>query len=1036
MIDRIIGWSLNNRLLVLVSALLLIVWGSYEAWRAPVDVFPNLTAPTVTVVAEAHGMAPEEVETLLTFPIETALNGASGVRRVRSKTTVGIAVISVDFEWGVDIYQARQVVAERLQLVAPTLPPEVEPPVMGPVTSIMGEILFVGLTSEEHSPMELRTEADWTVARRLLAVPGVAQVVPIGGDERQYQVSLDPQRLDAYGVTADDVAHALERSNENTSAGFLVEGGQEHLIHGIGRVSDEEDIGQTLVTMRNDIPVRVDDVGQVEIGAALKRGAAGVNGGPGVLIGVRKQPGTNTLKLTRRIEGVLDNLERSLPEGMTIHDHLFRQADFINVAVENVSEALRDGALLVVFIVLLFLASPGATFVTALAIPLSLLAAVLSMRAYGMEINTMTLGGMAIAVGALVDDAIIDVENVTRRLRLLAGLPPEERPSVLSVVFEASKEVRRSIVFATLVIVAVFLPLFFLSSVEGRLLRPLGFAYVASLLASLVVALTVTPVLCSLLLPKSRAIRRGEETRIVAKLKSLYAPVLGYSLRRWKFVAAWAGAMLLASAVALSFAGRSFLPEFNEGALTVSAVTLPGTSLEESNHLGQMVERTLLNQEEVVSTARRTGRAKRDEHAQPVHSSEVEASLVMKDRDKQAFLADLRRELAGVPGTNIVIGQPITHRIDHMLSGTRANVAVKIFGPKLLELRNQAESIREVMEGVEGVVDLNVERQEEMPFVRIRFKRDQIARHGLTVQGVAHEIETAFLGRVVTQVLEGQAVFDLLVRYDSDRVDTLRSVRETRIGTPTGARLPLHVLADIERSIGPNLISRENVERKIVVSCNVAGRDLKGVIDEIRSKVRKRLKMPQGYRVEYGGQFESASRATRILLLVGALTLIGIFVLLHVALGSIRDATLVLVNLPLALAGGVLGLYVAGGVLSVATIVGFITLFGIATRNGIMMVTHIHHLYSEEGVSDPSKLVERGAMERLAPILMTALASGLGLLPLALRSGEPGSEIQAPMAIVILFGLLTSTLLNMIVLPALYRQFGAMTSGADVRDPS
>ncbi len=1025
MVDGIIRWSLGHRLFAIVAAVALVVWGSVEAARLPVDVLPDVTAPTVSVVAEAHGMAPQEIEALLTLPVETALNGATGVRRVRSRTAVGIAVISVDFEWGTDIFQARQLVAERLALVSSTLPPDVEPPVLGPITSVMGDILYVGLTAEGQPPMAARTVADWTIARRILAIPGVAQVFTMGGDVRQFQVLLDPQRLDAYELSADDVAHALERANENTSAGFLVEAGREQLIHGIGRIQSTEDIAQTLVTTRGGLPVLVRHLGEVTIGAALKRGEGGVNGQPGVVIGIRKQPGANTLELTERIDEVLTTLGSSLPEGMVIHGDLFRQADFIEVAIANVSAALRDGAILVVLIVLLFLASGRATLITALAIPLSLLTAVLAMRLQGVAINTMTLGGMAIAVGALVDDAIIDVENVARRLRQNAALPAERRAGVLAVVLRASQEIRRSIVFATLIIMLVFVPLFVLGGVEGRLLRPLGFAYVVSLSASLVVALTVTPALCSLLLPRSRAVRRPTEPLLVRALHRAYQPAVGWAVRRYRLLGLSSLALLAAAALALGLAGRSFLPSFNEGSLTLAVATLPGTSLAESSELGGMVEQILLRHEEVVATARRTGRAERDEHTQPVSASEIEARLQMKDRSEAELLAALRRDLETVPGANVIIGQPIEHRIDHMLSGARANIAVKIFGPELFELRRLSSRVREAMAKVDGVVDLTAEQLADVPFVTVRFRRKAIARHGLTVERVAHEIETAFQGRAVTQVLEGQASFDVVVRYDPKAVDTLEAVRETRIGTATGARVPLHVLADVYRDVGPNRISRENVERKTVVMCNVAGRDLQAVVDDIRERIKAEVDRPPGYRVELGGQFESARSATRTLMLVGGGVIAGIFLLLFVALGTLRDAALVMVNLPLALIGGVVGVYLSGGVVSVASIIGFITLFGIAARNGIMMVTHFHHLADHEGVADADELVRRGAGERLAPILMTALASGLGLLPLALAAGEPGSEIQSPMAIVILCGLVTSTALNMLVVPALYRRYGA-----------
>jgi CzcA family heavy metal efflux pump len=1025
MVDGVIQWSVRNRLLVLLGAGILLFWGAYEALRMPVDVFPDLTAPTVTVVAEAHGMAPEEIEALITLPIETGLNGAAGVRRVRSSTGVGIAVVWVEFDWDTDIYQARQVVAEKLQLVQATLPPDVERPVLAPISSIMGEIMFIALTSESHSPLELRTAADWTVRRRLLAVPGVSQVVPIGGDVKQYQVIARPERLAAYRIGVNELVGALRETNENTSAGFYREGGQEYLIHGVGRVYVPEDIEETVIAVREGVAVLVRNVASVRIGAALKRGEGSQNAKPGVVLGIQKQPGANTLALTRQLDAVLDDLQATLPSGIRIERRIFRQADFIEVAVHNVTTALRDGALLVVLIVFAFLVSLRATAITVLAIPLSLVAAVLALKALGATVNTMTLGGMAIAVGALVDDAIIDVENVVRRLRQNAALPPEGRGDALTTVIEASREIRGSIVFATLIIMLVFLPLFFLSGVEGRLLQPLGFAYVVALAASLAVALTVTPAACAQLLPSSPTVRAGE-SGLVRWLKRSYEPVLERTLPRWRAVAVSALAGLAVAAVGLVAAGRSFLPDFNEGTLTISVVTLPGTSLHESDALGRLVEEMLLQQPEVVATARRTGRAELDEHAQDVNASEIDVGLRMKERGKNEFLAALRQALSAVPGANITIGQPISHRIDHMLSGTRANVAVKVFGDDLRELRRIAEMVRRAMEGVTGVVDLAVEQRGDIPFLRLKFDRAAIARHGLRVRDVAEAVETAFAGQSVSRVRERDAAFDLLVRYDDGARESVEAIRDTVIATPSGARVPLHALAEVRRDRGPSTVSRENVQRKVVVMCNIAGRDLGAVVKDIRRHIAASVPLPPGYRVDYGGQFESAAEASRTLLLLGTGVTVGILVILFVALGSVRDAALVLVNLPLALIGGVAGVYLSGGVLSVASLIGFITLFGIATRNGLMMVTHIHRLVRVEGVEDIVTAVRRGAVERLAPILMTALAAGLALIPLALAMGEAGSEIQAPMAIVILCGLLSSTALNMVVVPALYLRFGSL----------
>jgi CzcA family heavy metal efflux pump len=1024
MIDALIRWSLRNRLLVLVAAVAFIVLGLLRAREMPVDVFPDLTAPTVTVIAEAHSMVPEEVEKLVTFPIESALNGASGVRRVRSATSVGVAVVWVEFDWGTNIFVARQVVSEKLQLVQPMLPPELDLPVLAPISSIMGEILFIGLSSDTLEPRELRTIADWEVRRRLLSVPGVSQVIPIGGAVQQFQVQVRPADLVEHGVTLDEVVAAVAASNENTSAGFVEQGGQEYLIHGIGRVGSVQDVAKSVVRPRDRVPVRVMDVADVVVGDAIKRGDAAINGEPGVVLGIQKQPGVNTLALTAHLDRVLDDIEAGLPEGVTLERRLLRQADFIENGVDNVSHALRDGALLVVLIVGLFLFSGRATIITALAIPLSLVVTVLVLDLLGATLNTMTLGGMAIAVGALVDDAIIDVENVVRRLRERG---PDDARSSLDVVFEASKEIRGSIVFATLIIVLVFVPLFFLQGVEGRLLEPLGIAYVVSLLASLLVALTVTPTLCSLLLPDSRAVRSGVEPAPVRWMRRMYEPLLRRALAAWPALLAVSLLAVVAAGLTATRAGRSFLPEFNEGALTISVVSFPGTSLSESNSIGRQVETILLDQPEVVSTSRRTGRAELDEHAQGVHASEIDVQLQSGERSEAELLAALRADFSTIAGANIIIGQPISHRIDHMISGTRANIAVKIFGPDLATLRDLAEQVEAQMQDVPGVVDLAVEEQSNLPFVTVRFDRDALARHGLTVRAVAETIETAFYGRAVSRVITGAHAFDLSVRYPDGAREDLDAVRQTMVPTPSGAWVPLEALADIRRERGSNQISRENGQRKIVVMCNVGdGEDLGGVVAEIQRRVDANVEFPSGYYPEYGGQFEAAQEATKTLLVLGILVLVGIFVLLYVALASMRDAVLVMLNMPLALIGGVVGVFVAGGVLSIASIIGLITLFGIATRNGIMLVTHIRHLVDVEGVSDTEQAVTRGASERLVPIIMTALASGLGLLPLALASGEPGSEIQAPMAIVILFGLGSSTILNMFVVPALMLRFGSV----------
>ncbi len=1025
MIDGLIAWSLKNRVIVLLVAAGLLGIGAWRASQMPVDVFPDLTAPTVTVLTEAHGMAPEEVERYVTLPIETALNGAAGLRRVRSSSGVGISVVWAEFEWGTDIFRARQVVSERLQTARGQIPADLEPPMLAPVTSIMGEILFIAMTSDAQSPMEIRTEADWTVRRRLLSVPGVAQVIPIGGEVRQLQVILSPERLAAFDLALDEVSEALTLASSSSSAGFILEGGEELLVHGLGRVHSENDLLTTLVARRGGHPVLVRDVGKVLWGPALKRGTGAFGGEPAVVMGIQKQPGANTLALTERLDEVFADLQARLPEGMKIHSDIFRQADFIDVAVDNVSSALRDGAILVLLILLVFLGSFRPTVISALAIPLSLVVSVLVLDAMGVTLNTMTLGGMAIAVGALVDDAIIDVENVVRRLRENAVRPEAERRSALSVVFDASREIRSSIVFATLIIMLVFLPLFFLSGVEGRLLVPLGLSYLVSLGASLVVALTVTPALCLLLL--ARGGHQEEETRFLRGLKAVFAPLLEVALKRWLAVAAASLVLLLAAGVALASAGQSFLPRFNEGTLTISVVTVPGVSLKQSDSLARMVDGILLAQPEVTRVARRTGRAELDEHAQGVNASEIDVTLAVKERSTAEFLAALRSAFAAVPGTNITIGQPISHRIDHMLSGTRANLAVKVFGQDLTLLYRVAGEIQREMEGVSGIVDLSLEQQPSIPFARVGLDRAAVAAHGLAAHDVTEAMEIAYTGAEVATVTDGDRRFDLVVKLPDEERSSLSRLKALRVSIPSGGSVPLSALASVVRDVGPGRIARENVERKVVVQANVAGEDVVGVVEAVRERVRERVTLPTGVHVEYGGQFESAQQAQQTIFWLSLLVLLGVFALLLSVLGSATDTLLVLLNLPLALIGGVVGVFLSGAVISVATLIGFVTLFGIATRNGLMLVTHVQHLVREEGVDDPAVAVRRGAMERLAPVLMTALASALALVPLALASGEPGAEIQSPMAVVILCGLVTSTALNMLVVPALYLQFGSVT---------
>jgi CzcA family heavy metal efflux pump len=1031
MMDWIIRGSLRNRAAVLATGLLLMGAGAVLAWRMPVDVFPDLTAPTVTVITEAHGMAPTEVESQVTFPIEASVNGAAGVRRVRSATAVGISVVWVEFEWGTEIHAARQVVGEKIALVSGTLPPGIERPVLAPVSSIMGEILFVALTSDRHKPIDVRSTADTVLRRRLLSVPGVSQVTPIGGAEKQYQVVLDAARLRAYEVSLHDVTQALSTSNENVSAGFLNERGSEYLVTGLGRLRSIEDIAQTVVATRQGIPILVEHLGEVRIGEGPKRGEGSAQGRPAVVLGIQKQPGANTLALTRELDRVLGDVQTKLPEGMKIDKGIMRQSDFIEVAVRNVEHALRDGGILVIAIVFLFLANLRASLITLTAIPLSLLTSVLVLSAVDASVNTMTLGGMAIAIGALVDDAIIDVENVVRRLRENAALPEDRRRPAFQVVYEASVEIRSSIVFATLIIILVFVPLFFLPGVEGRLLRPLGLAYVVALGASLVVAVTVTPALCLIALPKSRAVRTAHEPRLVGWLKGAYGRILSPALRHpWLVTVPAVALFVLAAALPFTKAiGRAFLPEFNEGALTISAVTLPGTALPESDRLAAVVERTILSHPEVRSVGRRTGRAELDEHAQGVEASELDVSFQLRGRDREDFLEALRRDLSTVPGMQVTIGQPISHRIDHMLSGTRASIAIKIFGPDLYKLRALGEKARKAVEDVRGVADLSVEQQADVPVLLARFDRPALARHGITVEELSHSLEAGFQGLSVSRILEGQNAFDLVVRVAGDEGWTTEAISDLPVDLPSGAKVPLKSVADIIKDSGPNTISRESVERKIVVMSNVAGRDVASVVEECRRRIDPIVEGERGYRVEYGGQFEAAEKAGEALLVLGVGVVVAIGFLLHLAFGSGRDALLVMANLPLALIGGMAGVLISGGVLSIASIIGFITVFGIATRNGIMLVSHIRHLQEREGVTDFAEAVRRGSIERLAPILMTALAAGLALIPLALGGGKPGNEIQTPMAVVVLFGLLSSMALNMIVVPALYLRFGRPISG-------
>jgi CzcA family heavy metal efflux pump len=1021
MLSNLIAWSLRNRVLVVALAALLLAGGTWTAARMPVDVFPDLTAPTVTVLTEAHGMAPEEVEALVSFPIETAVNGATGVRRVRSSTAQGVSVVWVEFEWGTDIFRDRQIVSEKLQTIAGNLPEGVSPPVLAPVSSVMGEIMMIGLTGPQ-SPQELRTVADWTLRRRLLAVAGVAQVIPIGGEVRQYQVLPDPARMLATGVTLAEVVEAARASNANAAGGVYMDKGQEYVVRSIGRITSVDDIALTVVKVQRGVPILLGQVADVVIGAAPKYGEGSINAKPGVVLAVQKQPGANTLELTRLIEAELADIQRTLPSDMRINSELFRQSSFIEVSIENVLTALRDGAILVVVILFLFLWNLRATVISLLAIPLSLVVAIFAMKLLGITINTMTLGGMAIAIGALVDDAIIDVENVFRRLKENHHRPAEARQPALTVVFEATREIQASIVNATLIIIVVFLPLFFLGGVEGRLLQPLGFAYVVSILASLAVAVTVTPVLCLVLLPNSKAVQREQESVLVVWLKRRYAPTLERALDYPKVVLGGAAVALIATLFLARTLGSSFLPEFNEGALTVSVVTVPGTSLTEADAIGRRIEEILLANPAVVNTDRRQGRAELDEHAQGVNAAELDVTL-RPGIDKERVFEELRREFAAIPGTNVTIGQPIGHRIDHMLSGTRANIAVKIFGPDLYQLRQIGGRVRDAMAGVPGVADLQLEQQIDVPQLRIRGNRLALSRYGMTVGDLAEAIDVAFNGERVSQVLEQGKSYDLVVRFPPELRSSAEAISGVMLDTPVGQRALLSQLANVTVDRGPNTISRENVQRKIVVQANVSGRDLGGTVADIQAVVSAQVPMPAGYHVSYGGQFESQEAATQTMGALSVISIALIFLILFGEFRSARSATLIMANLPLALIGGILAVRLTSGIVSVASLVGFVTLFGIATRNGILLVSHYQRLLT--GGLPLREAVMRGSLERLSPILMTALTAGLALVPLAVGGGKPGNELQTPMAIVILGGLLSATALNMVVVPALYWMFGA-----------
>lgn len=1038
MLNRIIKFSLNNRIFILLAAVFLIVAGVVSTQKMDIDVFPDLTAPTVVVMTDAHGMAAEEVERLVSFPIETAVNGATNVRRVRSTSLQGSSFVFVEFDWGMDVFRARQIVSEKMTTLAEQLPDGITP-VLAPQSSVMGEILFIGLQLDSaavdslhiESPtslQDLRSLAEWVVKPAILGTGGVSQVTIIGGEYKQYQIIADPVRMHTFGVTLQDIEAVGAAMSANATGGVVRDFGNEYALRGIARSNDVDDLGRTfvksIVSGGESHPVRLSDVADVVVGNAVRQGYASANAAPAVILSVSKQPNINTLKVTEDIEANLANIEKSFPKDVTMNTHIFRQADFISSSVGNVGEALLEGALFVVIILFLFLGSFRTTLISIIAIPLSLLGTMLCLHLFGMEINTMTLGGMCIAIGSLVDDAIIDVENVYKRLRQNHSLPREQRKTAFDVVFLGSSEIRSSIIHATFIIMITFVPLFFLSGLEGRMLKPLGIAYLVALFVSLVVALTVTPLLCKLLLSGDRYLdHQSKESWISVRLGVIYRRALLWALDHRRPVIVTTVALLLLSVAFLFTMGRGFLPDFNEGSLTIAAVAKPGISLEESNHIGNLIESQLLDIPEVTSTSRRTGRGELDEHSQATNSAEIDVGFSLSGRDKEAFMADVRTRLSAIPGIAVSIGQPLGHRIDHMVSGTQAAIAIKIFGNDLSKLYMLGNDIKAATSHIEGLVDVNVEQQTETPQLQIRADRDLLAQYGISMAQFNRFVETAFNGLKVGDIYEGQRSFDLVLYLatpgcqGSTPVYSVADVRDALITTENGAMVPLSSVAEIVSVGGPNKVSRENVQRKLVVSANVSGRDALGVVDDIRSVVDEQIALPEGYRIEYDGQFKTAKTASRTLLLVFLLALAVIYLLLYTEFKNLSLSAIVLCNLPLALIGGVLAVKVSANVLSIPAIIGFITLFGIATRNGILLVAKYRASLESHPEMSLRSLIVQGSLDRLNPIIMTALTTALSLVPMVLAADKAGNEIQAPMAVVVLGGLVTSTLLNVFVVP-------------------
>lgn len=1020
LLNGIIRFSLNNRMVILVIAALCLVAGIYSTMHTEVDVFPDLNAPTVVVMTEAEGMAPEEVERLVTFPIETAVNGATNVRRVRSSSATGFSIVNIEFDWGTDIYKARQIVSEKIAMVGADLPENVGNPTLGPQASILGELMIIGLTADTTSMQDLRTIADWTIRPRLLSTGGVAQVAVMGGDIKEYQILMDPGKMRRHGVSMDEVIYAVKGMNQNASGGTLYEYGNEYIVRGLLSTNDIDELKKAVVkTSENGLPITLDAIADVRIGPKTPvLGVASNDGKPAVLLTVTKQPNTNTLALTGRLDNALDELKANLPADVKINSQIFRQSRFIDSSIDNVKKSLIEGAIFVIIVLFIFLMNWRTTIISLISIPLSIVFSLLAIRWMGLTINTMSLGGIAIAIGSLVDDSIVDVENVFKRLRQNREKPENERESVIKVVYEASKEVRMPMLNSTLIIIASFLPLFFLSGMEGRMLKPLGITFIISLMASTLVALTVTPVLSSFLLGSQNSDKTGKEPTLVRWLKKYYEKALNWSVGHKKSLLFGVGALLAAAVVMFFTLGGSFLPAFNEGSFTISISTVPGISLEESDRMGRTAEELLLSIPEIKTVGRKTGRAELDEHAFGVNSSEFECPFELGKKTRKQLTEEVRQKLAVLPGVNIEIGGPISHRIDAMLSGTKANIAIKLFGSDLNKMYEIGQKIKNSISGVEGIADINVEQQVERPELNITPKREMLARYGISLPEFAEVVRVMMEGEVVSTVYEGNRSFDLTLKVNDDARSSIERISDLTIDTGDGKKVPLSYVADIKSSAGPNTINRENVSRKLVVSCNATGGELAKAVGAIREKIAENIELPEGYHIEYGGQFESEERASKTIALVSIFSIFIIFMLLYGEFKNISQSLVVLLNLPLALIGGVFAIFFTDGILSIPAIIGFISLFGIATRNGMLLIDRYNVLASEGHSREEAVMI--GSLDRLNPILMTAITSALALLPLALGGDLPGNEIQSPMAKVILGGLFSSTLLNGFVVPVIY----------------